>query len=426
MTQIYFPFDAGPGSTVLEAQWTRMAREWRPTGIIPNILDQCEVVAPGTGLAVNVRSGRAWIEGHLWESDATESFALAAAHPSLPRIDRIVLRLDWTNNSIALAVLQGTPAASPVPPSLTQTSALWEISLAQVSIPAGATAIGASNLTDERPWASGYGAVRMPSLASATTLPLSTTGYNSPRLLVLPVTGSSDISNIPILPAGTWLLLEFAAALRVVASSTLLLNGVDYRAPAGGQLLLVSTGVAWREVARSAPLAASTGANQIFAGPASGAAAAPAFRALALADLPQAPQALVTRATAVAISSGTGTTLTFDTVRWNIQNVWSSANPTRLTAPIAGLYYIWSNISFQANATGRRQVYFNLSGVGTIAVQILPSVTEGVATVLQCSALYRLAANDYVECVVFQSSGTSLDVEVTSYSPLFGMVWLGP
>lgn len=426
MTQISFPFDAGPGSTVLEAQWTRMAREWRPTGVVPGVLNECAVSAPGSGLTVNVAPGRAWIEGHLWESDATEALTLAAAHASLPRIDRIILRLDWSNNNIALAVLQGTPATSPLPPALTQTSSLWEISLAQVSVPAGATTIGASNLTDERPWASGYGAVRLPSRASAASLPLTTVGYNSPRLLVLPVTGSTDISSIPILPTGTWLLLEFAAAIRVVASSTLLLDGADYRAPAGGQLLLVSTGTAWREVARSAPLATSTGANLVFAGPASGAAAAPTFRALALADLPQAPQAMVSRATAVAIPSGVGTELTFDTVHWNIQNVWSSAAPERLTAPRAGLYYIWSNIAFQANATGRRQVYINLIGVGIIAIQVLPSVTDGISTIMQCSALRRLAANDYVTCSVLQASGVSLNVEAANYSPLFGMVWLGP
>jgi len=50
-------------------------------------------------------------------------------------------------------VLTGTPAASPTPPNVTQSSTIWEISLAQVYVGAAVSTIAAGNITDERIWA---------------------------------------------------------------------------------------------------------------------------------------------------------------------------------------------------------------------------------------------------------------------------------
>jgi hypothetical protein len=153
MAQTYFPFDSGTGSTVTEGQWSKMARNWIQTGILYDLANKLEVYADSTGMQVKVRSGAAWIMGHFYENDAEEILSIAASNPSNPRIDRVVLRLDWSNNQIQLAVLTGTPAASPTPPSLTQSSTIWEISLAQVYVGAAVSTIAAGNVTDERTWA---------------------------------------------------------------------------------------------------------------------------------------------------------------------------------------------------------------------------------------------------------------------------------
>lgn len=150
MTQTYYPFDAGAGSNVAESQWTKMARLWLPTGVIDGGLNELAVFADSTGLQVKVPSGRAWIEGHFFESDAQVTLAIAAAHPTNPRIDRVIVRVDWTANTIALAVLSGTAAGSPSAPALTQTTSTWEISLAQVAVAATATTIAPGDVTDER------------------------------------------------------------------------------------------------------------------------------------------------------------------------------------------------------------------------------------------------------------------------------------
>lgn len=150
MSIIYFPFDAGAGADSMEDRWYKMARLWRDTGVVAEG-NKFEVYADNSGLRVKVKSGIAWIRGHYIESDAEEILAIGAADPSNPRIDRVVLRVDWSANTIALTVLQGTAAGSPSAPALTQVSGTtWEISLAQVLVDAAAASITAGKVTDER------------------------------------------------------------------------------------------------------------------------------------------------------------------------------------------------------------------------------------------------------------------------------------
>lgn len=154
MTTQYFPFDAGAGSSVTEAQWTLMARLWRLAGVIPSDegknLDALEVYADSTGLHVKAKSGEAWIQGHYFQSDSVETIPLVAAHATLNRYDLIVAELDWANNTIALSKVTGTPSSSPSVPSPTRSSTVWQLPLASVLVDAGATSIPASKVTDMR------------------------------------------------------------------------------------------------------------------------------------------------------------------------------------------------------------------------------------------------------------------------------------
>lgn len=155
MTFTYFPFDSGAGQNVIEAQWGEMARLWLCTGVCrfnrSHIdLNLFEVYADNSGLQVKVKSGTAWIEGFYVKSDAETIVTLATADATNPRIDRIILRLDRSANTISLTKLTGTPAGSPSAPALTQNSTTWEISLAKVTVAATDTLIAAGDVTDER------------------------------------------------------------------------------------------------------------------------------------------------------------------------------------------------------------------------------------------------------------------------------------
>jgi hypothetical protein len=113
-------------------------------------------------LNVKVDTGWAFVHGFWYHNDSALTKSLGAADPTLDRIDRIVLRLDSTTNfKISCEVLAGTPAASPSPPSLTQTDAIYEISLAQVLVEATATSVNNSKITDERSFAASKGVVKL-------------------------------------------------------------------------------------------------------------------------------------------------------------------------------------------------------------------------------------------------------------------------
>jgi len=107
-------------------------------------------VRQGTGLQTILEPGSAFIEGYMYRNTADIVFAHDTADATNPRIDRIVLRLDRSVNAryIKAFVKKGVPAINPQPPTLQRDSIIYEISLAQVKINAGATSI--TSVTDER------------------------------------------------------------------------------------------------------------------------------------------------------------------------------------------------------------------------------------------------------------------------------------
>lgn len=150
MSQTYFPFSSGAGADVTEEKWQAMAKHWLGTGVLRGIYNELLVYADSTGLQIKVQSGAAWIQGHYFQSDAEEVLSVGIADVSNPRMDRVVVRVDWIAKTIQLAVLQGTPAASPVAPNLTQNSSRWEIELAQVTVDANAVTIASTKINDTR------------------------------------------------------------------------------------------------------------------------------------------------------------------------------------------------------------------------------------------------------------------------------------
>lgn len=151
MAQSSFPFQAVDTTETQFSQWARHIVSNGRSGIngVPSATD-LKVTANSSGMQVFVAAGQAIVRGHFYVSTAAETVAIAAANTS-PRIDAIVLKLDPAVNTIVLQVVAGTPAASPVAPTLTQTdSAIFQFKIAEVRVEASATTIDASKVTDTR------------------------------------------------------------------------------------------------------------------------------------------------------------------------------------------------------------------------------------------------------------------------------------
>ncbi|MEU6572281.1 tail fiber domain-containing protein [Streptomyces sp. NPDC046805] len=142
-----YPFDS---QAVTETDYSRLFREFQTTGVADTVGGGgFSTYADGTGMTVKVSGGFAIVRGHAVYSTATEVLTIAAAGTS-SRVDRVVLKLDPTANSITLAVKTGT-AGSSTPPALTQTdTGVWEFSLAKVTVGANVTSISAASVQGER------------------------------------------------------------------------------------------------------------------------------------------------------------------------------------------------------------------------------------------------------------------------------------
>lgn len=107
-------------------------------------------------LSLTVSAGQAWVrpsrfKGRSIIMEQPTTLALTAADPVRTRIDRVVLRYDAAARQTRLQVLEGTPdSASPTAPAITRTALVYDLCLAEITRPAGSTAITTANLTDTR------------------------------------------------------------------------------------------------------------------------------------------------------------------------------------------------------------------------------------------------------------------------------------
>ncbi len=107
-------------------------------------------------LSLTVSAGQAWVRparfrGRSIIMEQPTTLALTAADPVRTRIDRVVLRYDAAARKTSLQVLEGTPdSASPTAPAITRTALVYDLCLAEITRPAGSTAITAADITDTR------------------------------------------------------------------------------------------------------------------------------------------------------------------------------------------------------------------------------------------------------------------------------------
>lgn len=112
------------------------------------------VTAAG-GLTVTVGAGRGWVHpsrftGYSITKREADTLTMPLADPSLPRIDRIIMRYDAGARAASLQVLQGTASSTPTAPAISRTELIYDLCLAEIARPAGSTSITTGQITDTR------------------------------------------------------------------------------------------------------------------------------------------------------------------------------------------------------------------------------------------------------------------------------------
>lgn len=123
-------------------------------------------VAASSGMNITVNAGVAWVQGTASATagmytcclDTAATLTVATSDPTNPRIDNVIAQITdvGSSSSTTVVTLQtGTPAASPVAPTLPANSLL----LAQIAVAASTSSITAGNITDKRVWTAASGGI---------------------------------------------------------------------------------------------------------------------------------------------------------------------------------------------------------------------------------------------------------------------------
>lgn len=119
-------------------------------GVVPGYLNECAGASGGAN-TYNINTGGAVVDGKPYRSDAVVPVTIpSAVGGGNTRIDRIVLRADWTAQTVRVTRIAGVDAASPTPPAATKSSGTtYDILLYQVVVD---TAGNVNTQLDEREW----------------------------------------------------------------------------------------------------------------------------------------------------------------------------------------------------------------------------------------------------------------------------------
>ena len=89
-----------------------------------------DMLVSGVSSPISVAAGGGCVYGMLYDSDAAVSVSVPTPSSGLSRYDRVVLRRDWSVQTVRVARVAGTAGAVPAIPALTQTAGtIWEVPL---------------------------------------------------------------------------------------------------------------------------------------------------------------------------------------------------------------------------------------------------------------------------------------------------------
>lgn len=198
-------------------------------------------------------------------------------------------------------------------------------------------------------------------------------------------------------------------------------------------------------------LAGAQAINQVFAGPASGGAANPAFRALVAADVPALDTAKITTGALPVLRGGTGvaalpaflankngthqtgiTNSTFVKVTWSTEVLDNNANfaSSRFTPSVPGTYLISAALRLLTGAgpfAGTPEIITSLYKNGVELMRASEGVTgQGIYQPFLTTVVPMNGSTDYLEVYVFQNTGATLTIDGYTYTTFFAGAWVAP
>ena len=116
-------------------------------GIFGNIGNRF-IVTPGSGMTINIGTGKARFHQIFVENDANLVLQVSQSDVLLNRIDVVVIHVDKTISGRRgdITILKGTPSQSPIAPTLSTDGQIWEMPIAYINVNANASEIRSSDI----------------------------------------------------------------------------------------------------------------------------------------------------------------------------------------------------------------------------------------------------------------------------------------
>lgn len=180
----------------------------------PGVVDYGDMQVTPTGtpsMAVVIAVGSALVAGsqtatqgnYIAFNDADVTTSIAVANPSLARIDRVCVVVQdsfyggTANNQVLYQIVTGTPSVTPVAPTAPDNS----LTLALVTVAAGATSITSGAITDTRVSATFTDTTTKPSVIAADALKIQSIASQTGK--AIKVTNSAGAQVFAVGPDGT-------------------------------------------------------------------------------------------------------------------------------------------------------------------------------------------------------------------------------
>ena len=107
-------------------------------------------VKASSDMSIEVSPGNANIEGYGYSNSESNILTCSTADGVNSRIDNVVVRLDLDERKISVLIVDGNPSSSVIAPSPVRTDKIYDLVVAQITIPAGTSKITNSMIKDTR------------------------------------------------------------------------------------------------------------------------------------------------------------------------------------------------------------------------------------------------------------------------------------
>ena len=124
--------------------------EWLKKFYTTGVFNGDLAVTASGGMTVSVSSGYVNIEGKVKFFSTPTTLTIATAGGTYERIDTVVAECNYSDREITVKVVTGAYSTSPKATAPVRTAAAYQLVLAEIDVPAGATEITQKNITDMR------------------------------------------------------------------------------------------------------------------------------------------------------------------------------------------------------------------------------------------------------------------------------------